>query len=154
MRQSGPEETDEAPLARRRGLHVPVVVIRIGPSRSGRDAEGVKVARRHGLVPVRTAEGHVLTVDLDGTAGQLAALWAVLDRVRVLRGTVVEVDGEPEPAWLTQAMAYCARQWVRVLGACGERFPGRPWDRCFLCPLFDPERVGATVPDFVPEGWG
>lgn len=82
----------------------------------------------------------------------------MLSEVRFLAGTEVDVDGSPESAWDASAMTYSARSWLRSWGACGQTFAlGRPFGYCFLCPLFDAERVGlpvaGVVPDHVPENW-
>lgn len=90
----------------------------------------------------------------EGSEGSLGRLARLLGLVGGWRSTEILVDGDPEPASAVAAMAWCARDWLRAVGACGERFPfGRPWPKCFVCPLLDRERAGLEIPDHVPEGW-
>lgn len=131
-----------------------VLTVAFGPSRSRRVSLALSRARRLGVDLREVAPGrYVATFHLTDDLRAFAAAWALLSEVRFVAGTEIEVDGEPETGWEASAMAHCARDWLRAAGGCFERFPGRPWSKCFLCPLFEPERVGATVPDHVPEAW-
>lgn len=137
-----------------------VLTVAFGPSSSRRVALALSRARRLRVDLREIAPGrHQATFRLTDDQCAFAAAWALLSEVRFVAGTEVEVDGEPETGWEASAMAHCARDWLRAVGACFEPFPGRPWSKCFLCPLLDPARLsmseggGMLVPDYVPPEW-
>jgi hypothetical protein len=66
------------------------------------------------------------------------AAWRLLQLVAGWKATEVEVEGSPEPLGVVEAMASCARAWLRSAGACRAAFPSGPWAKCGLCPLYDP----------------
>jgi hypothetical protein len=88
------------------------------------------------------------------------------------RSTDVEVQGAPEYTAVVRIMLDCARRWLRGTGACRAIFPGGPFSKCTVCPLYDPgwameswarpspatfvdmeDQLEFRVPDYVPEDW-
>jgi len=63
--------------------------------------------------------------------------WRLLGLVGGWRGTLLDVQGSPEPLHPVQAMLSCARGWLRQVGRCRAPFPAGPWPKCGLCPLYD-----------------
>jgi hypothetical protein len=127
------------------GIRGPVaLVVTFGPSTSPTFARAVAHARRstfaiEELEPDRWEASYRLESDVQAFAAaarlvQMTSRW---------RATEIEVDGEPEQAWIVAAMLQCARNWLRIQGSCGEIFyGGRPWPRCLVCPLLDEKQAG------------
>lgn len=125
-----------------------------GPSRSVHFPRALTYARRyaHTLEEIEPSRWRA-TFTLDRDPRDFGAAGRLLEFVGSWRATEVDVDSEPERAWVVAAMCHSARAWLRAIGDCGERYWGRVPDKCFVCPLFDKERAGFAVGDYLPDNW-
>ena len=152
-----------------------VLQVMFGPSKSPLASRAVSYARAHAKEAAEVSPGvwrasFRLGPD-ERTFGMASAL---LQMVLGWRSTTVEVEGSPEPPWVTRQMLHCAREWLRSTGACRAWFPtALGWPKCHACPLYDagwaaesalppvipfllePEgwEGGLQIPDHLPEEW-
>ncbi|HXF73378.1 MAG TPA: hypothetical protein VNO79_12310 [Actinomycetota bacterium] len=118
------------------------LTITFGPSRSPNLPRALAHARRYASSvdepePGRYAASFRLAED-HRAYGALARLLHLVER---WRATEVEVDGEPYPAWLVAAMAWCAREQLRAWGTCRFRYYLDIPSRCRVCPHLDLDRA-------------
>jgi hypothetical protein len=129
------------------------LVITFGPSRSPHPTPGVlRYACEHGTLEDLGGDRQRITFMLGREQQVFGAAAIVLSQVGHLKGTEIQIAGEPERESLVKTMAWCARRWLRLLRGCGERYPdGLPYERCLICPLRTERAL--EVPDHVPEDW-
>jgi hypothetical protein len=125
----GPEHRLRGPLE---------VVVSFGPSTSANFGRAELVARRDADTfdvddTGRVTAGFEIEASRPRAFGQLARLLAF---VREWRGTTIDVDGSPEPAYLVESMAFCAQGYAEAFGGCRENFFAGPYPKCRVCPLF------------------
>ena len=121
-----------------------VLVVSFGPSTSPTFARAVAHAKRHATA-IDEVEPDRWEARFRLETGQsvFSAAYRLVQMTSRWRATEVEVEGEPEAAWLVSAMLHCARNWLRIQAGCGEAFfAGRPWPRCMVCPLLDYKQAG------------
>ncbi|MEX0755877.1 MAG: hypothetical protein WD739_09475 [Actinomycetota bacterium] len=133
------------------------VAVTFGPSRSLNFPRAVDYAQRHlagtQVEPGRWRAAVILTEE----RSQYRRLERLLAMVGHWGSTEVTVAGELEAADLAARMADCAPRWLRSRGECRVVYHDGPYDRCYVCPLFDPAKdpwhVREQVPDTVPKDW-
>src|SRR6266542_1084373 len=101
------------------------LVVTFGPSRSPVYTEAVRYGRRHGHRATEVSKGRWrIEWELDRVALDYAHAHQLVFLVSGWRSSMFEVDGEPERAFNVAAMLFSARNWLRSMGECLERFRG------------------------------
>jgi len=114
------------------------LVIGFGPSTSPLLGRAGAYAARHANTAAEISPGvWRASFTLRTDPEPYGRAWRLLSLVGSWRGTEVEVGGSPEPVGPVAAMASCARDWLRRVGACRAPFPAGPWPKCERCPLYD-----------------
>ena len=108
------------------------LTVTFGPSSSILLPRAIAYATRHARTSAEVSPGtwraaFTLRDDPDPYAHAL----------RNWKATEVQIGGSLEPLFPALAMASCAREWLRRVGACRAAFPLGPWPKCELCPLYD-----------------
>src|SRR5438105_1675356 len=114
------------------------LTITFGPSSSILLQRAIAYASCHANTAAEVASG---TWRAAFTLGKDPEPFAYAHRLLALVGTwkatEVQVGGSLESVVPALAMASCARECLRRVGACRPAFPLGPWPECELCPLSD-----------------
>jgi hypothetical protein len=152
-----------------------VLTVTFGPTVALTLPRAIAYARQHAQDLTEVAPGVWRATFRLGT-GDPEPYGRALRLIRMVygwRSTDIEVQGSPEYTAVVTLMLDCARRWLRETGACRATFPGGPFSKCAVCPLYDPAWAAESwaqpspailldleedewqfrVPDYVPEDW-